>query len=69
MVASTIRRRDGTPEDSRPDQSGYFLEQGQRCCSRSQTPIQAEAEGLSWVMKEVWDRGSNNSCLNLTASS
>lgn len=42
--------------------------QGQRCCSRLQTPIQAEAEGLSWVMKEVWDRGSNNSCLNLTAS-
>ena len=31
--------------------------EGQRCCTRAQAPLHAEAESLSWAMKEVTNRG------------
>lgn len=31
--------------------------EGQRCCSRAQSPLHAEAESLIWALKEVSDRG------------
>ncbi|KAG2331907.1 hypothetical protein Bca4012_018512 [Brassica carinata] len=31
--------------------------EGQRCCARTQSPLPAEAESLSWALKEVSDRG------------
>lgn len=31
--------------------------QGQSCVPRSQSPLHAEAEGLSWALREFYDRG------------
>ncbi|KAG5375610.1 hypothetical protein IGI04_040206 [Brassica rapa subsp. trilocularis] len=37
--------------------NGEVILEGQRCCPRAQSPLPAEAESLSWALKEISDRG------------